>query len=107
MLLKKNMAAFEEQQESICEQVNENLNVGEASIVDSGGMLDELLVEEVRNHRILWDTSARGYKDTIKKNLVWVDISSRLSQNSMYIFISFVLIFYIKSVSIKLLVCSS
>ena len=44
--------------------------------------LDEYLVEEVCQHRILWDTSARGYKDNIKKNQAWTEISVRLKRSS-------------------------
>ena len=94
--------AVVEEQESICE----NLNVGETGTIDPGGNVDELLVEEVRKHRILWDTSARGYKDTIKKNLAWTDISSRLSQNSMYIFSVFWLIkLFPKSIIVSKYLC--
>ena len=66
-------------------ETNETLDAQATETVFSEEILDELLVEDVRNYRILWDTSARGYKDTVKKNQAWTEISSRLSQNSKYI----------------------
>ena len=51
---------------------------------DDDDQLDEHLVEEVHKYRILWDTSARGYKDTIKKNQAWTEISLKLNKSGMY-----------------------
>ncbi len=70
-----------------CGVANETLNVQENISED---VIDELLVEEVRNHRMLWDISARSYKDTVKKNQAWAEIASRLPQNSKYILYYFV-----------------
>lgn len=83
--ISNNMAEFEERNK-ISELVeNENISVLETNTLDLEEGLDEYLVEEVRNYRILWDTSTRGYKDTPKKNLAWAEISRRLNQNSTYI----------------------
>jgi hypothetical protein len=46
------------------------LSVLETNTFDPEEGFDEYLVEEVRKHRILWDTSAQGYKDT-PNNLVF------------------------------------
>ena len=65
--VQKNMAVVEEQ-ERICE----NFNVGETGTVDPGGNVDELLVEEVRKHRILWDTLLGATKTRSKR--IWLGL---------------------------------
>ena len=42
---------------------------------------DELLINEVRNFRCLWDTKCRGYKDTPKKTQAWKQIAGRLGKS--------------------------
>ena len=55
---------------------------------DDDEQLDEHLVEEVHRYRILWDTSSRGYKDTVKKNQAWKEISLKLNRNGVYDFVN-------------------
>ena len=38
---------------------------------------EEMLVEEIRQMRCLWDTSCRAYKDGLKKQQAWRDICSK------------------------------
>ena len=38
---------------------------------------EEMLVEEIRHMRCLWDTSCRAYKDGLKKQQAWKDICSK------------------------------
>ena len=38
---------------------------------------EEMLVEEIRHMRCLWDTSCRAYKDGLKKQQAWRDICSK------------------------------
>lgn len=57
----------------------------EPDLIDDG--FDEYLIEEVKKYRILWDTSSRGYKDLMKKNQAWSEISSKLQEDCMYILI--------------------
>lgn len=41
---------------------------------------DELLINEVRSFRCLWDTKCRGYKDTPKKTQAWKQIAIKLGR---------------------------
>ncbi|XP_046863507.1 uncharacterized protein LOC124457274 [Xenia sp. Carnegie-2017] len=59
-----------------------NMQVASTSEKDDDEQLDEHLVEEVHRYRILWDTSSRGYKDTVKKNQAWKEISLKLNRNA-------------------------
>ena len=38
---------------------------------------EEMLVEELRHMRCLWDTSCRAYKDGLRKQQAWRDICSK------------------------------
>ena len=38
----------------------------------------EFFVEAVRSHRCLWDTGSKLHRDRVKKELVWVVVSSAL-----------------------------
>ena len=40
---------------------------------------DEILIDCVKNYRIIWGTSGPGYKDTEKKNSAWSEISKHLN----------------------------
>ena len=44
---------------------------------------DEILVEEVRQFRCLWDTSCRAYKDGMKKQQAWREISAKFGASGM------------------------
>ena len=74
---------------TVLNQSIEERNQEEAGIVNNtvydedDDRLDEYLVEEVRKYRLLWDTSARGYKYIVKKNQAWTDISLRLKASGM------------------------
>ena len=49
--------------------------------------IDELLVQEVQQKRVLWDTSCRGYKDNNKKNMAWKEISNKLHKEGSYLYL--------------------
>lgn len=42
---------------------------------------DELLINEARNYRCLWDTSTRAFKDNNKKNEAWKTMASKLESD--------------------------
>ena len=44
---------------------------------------EEILVEEVRQFRCLWDTSCRAYKDGMKKQQAWREISAKFGASGM------------------------
>ena len=44
---------------------------------------DEILVEEVRQFRCLWDTPCRAYKDGMKKQQAWREISAKFDALGM------------------------
>lgn len=64
-------------------QISQFNNTDLPSFDDDDEIDDELLVEEVKQMRILWDTSCRGYKDLNKKNQAWKEISLRLHKNDL------------------------
>ena len=54
-------------EEEIMQQVNQDKNLSHLHVVlpenvEDDDSMDELLIEEVRNHGILWNTSLRDYK---------------------------------------------
>ena len=52
----------------------EEVGEGEQDEIDE----DELLINEVRSFRCLWDTKCRAYKDTPKKTQAWKSITTKL-----------------------------
>ena len=76
-------------EKGIMQQVNQDENLSHFDVVlpenveDDDG-IDEILIEDVRNNGILWNTSLRDYKDIAKKSQAWGEITSRLNRNSKF-----------------------
>jgi hypothetical protein len=42
----------------------------------------EALIEEVRVHPVIWDTTLEIYRDQVKKNAAWEEIAANLQRDS-------------------------
>lgn len=48
---------------------------------------DELLIEFVQNHTILYDLKDREFKNTLKKDLIWNEAGKVLNREGQFLFI--------------------
>lgn len=51
-------------------------------------MNDELVIELVRSHPVLYDLSQPKYMDSSLKQRIWINIGQEMKENSEYFFIS-------------------
>ena len=72
-------AAFQQRQEEE-EGGNEETQSQESDV-------KEQLVDIIQSYPVLWSTSSRSFKDLIKKEAAWKDISNKLKVSSKYYFI--------------------
>lgn len=68
-------------------EVNENLNSVVTLQDDEDGTFDDLLINIVKSYPHLYDTSSRDYRDVIKKENSWVEISKILDMPRKFYFL--------------------
>ncbi|KAG5329017.1 ADF1 factor, partial [Acromyrmex heyeri] len=61
---------------------DENLNAGELTLDDEERTFDDLLINVVKSYPHLYDTSCKDYRDVIKKENSWVEISKVLNTSA-------------------------
>ena len=76
---------LQQQQPERQQEASQNSQENEAIAEDD---LDEILINEVRQFRCLWDTRSRSYKENPKKTEAWKTISKRLGIHGETLFCS-------------------
>lgn len=70
-------------------EVNENLNP-EITLQDNEDRnFDDILIDIVKNYPHLYDSSCKDYRDVIKKENSWVEISKILDTSRKFYFLMF------------------
>lgn len=67
-------------QEAQADHSNKNVIEDDVPEEITDAWSDEIFVEEIKNYRCLWDTSSRAYKDSLKKQQSWKELSQKFKR---------------------------